>query len=80
MSGLQIIPLEDLLDAINDFHTDSLNGLELKDGIIAIKLLMLAARDREFIVEMETIVKIKHGNLVLCRDTAGLANNKDTSL
>ncbi|WVZ69056.1 hypothetical protein U9M48_017906 [Paspalum notatum var. saurae] len=73
---LQKLTLNDLIEATNGFHNDSLIGsggfgdvykAQLKDGrIVAIKKLIHVSGqgDREFTAEMETIGKIKHRNLV----------------
>ncbi|ONK59373.1 uncharacterized protein A4U43_C08F5770 [Asparagus officinalis] len=73
---LQKLTFQDLLDATNGFHDDSLIGsggfgdvykAQLKDtSIVAIKKLIHISGqgDREFTAEMETIGKVKHRNLV----------------
>ncbi|KAK4767174.1 hypothetical protein SAY86_014924 [Trapa natans] len=73
---LQKLTFADLLEATNGFHNDALIGsggfgyvykAHLKDGsVVAIKKLIQVSGqgDREFTAEMETIGKIKHGNLV----------------
>lgn len=73
---LQKLTFQDLLDATNGFHNDSLIGsggfgdvykARLKDGCtVAIKKLIHISGqgDREFTAEMETIGKVKHRNLV----------------
>lgn len=74
--NLQKLTLNDLVEATNGFHNDSLIGsggfgdvykAQLKDGrIVAIKKLIHVSGqgDREFTAEMETIGRIKHRNLV----------------
>ncbi|KAJ6808327.1 brassinosteroid LRR receptor kinase BRI1-like [Iris pallida] len=73
---LQKLTFQDLLEATNGFHDDSLIGsggfgdvykAQLKDGsVVAIKkLIQISGQgDREFTAEMETIGRIKHRNLV----------------
>ncbi|KAJ6803103.1 brassinosteroid LRR receptor kinase BRI1-like [Iris pallida] len=73
---LQKLTFQDLLDATNGFHSDSLVGsggfgdvykAQLKDGsVVAIKKLIRISGqgDREFTAEMETIGRVKHRNLV----------------
>ncbi|PKA50939.1 Systemin receptor SR160 [Apostasia shenzhenica] len=74
---LRKLTFQDLLDATNGFHHDTLIGsggfgdvyraqLKLDGTVVAIKKLkhVSGQGDREFMAEMETIGKIKHRNLV----------------